>query len=78
MKQELVFEAPVAAPPRHLADLDPEGRSAAVTELGLPAFRAKQLAQQYYGRSGDPQLMTDLPAAVREPSPSACSRRCRR
>ncbi len=67
MKQELVFEAPRRAmPPRHFADLDAAGRAAAVTELGLPAFRAKQLATQYYGRlTGDPQQMTDLPAAVR-------------
>jgi len=68
MKQELVFEAPRRAmPPRHLADLDEDGRAAAVTELGLPKFRAKQLANQYYGRLiADPQQMTDLPAAVRE------------
>ena len=67
MKQQLVFEAPRRAlPPRHLADLDGDGLTAAVTELGLPAFRAKQLAQQYYGRLvGDPEQMTDLPAAVR-------------
>ncbi|PRC53794.1 23S rRNA (adenine(2503)-C(2))-methyltransferase RlmN, partial [Mycobacterium sp. ITM-2017-0098] len=43
------------------------GRAAAVTELGLPAFRGKQLANQYYGRLiADPARMTDLPAAVRE------------
>jgi 23S rRNA (adenine2503-C2)-methyltransferase len=68
MKQELVFEAPKRGmPPRHLADLDEAGRAAAVAELGLPAFRAKQLANQYYGRLiADPHLMTDLPAAVRE------------
>jgi 23S rRNA (adenine2503-C2)-methyltransferase len=67
MKQELVFEAPRRAlPPRHLADLDAAGRTAAVAELGLPPFRAKQLAHQYYGRLiADPQQMTDLPAAVR-------------
>ncbi|HTY29169.1 MAG TPA: 23S rRNA (adenine(2503)-C(2))-methyltransferase RlmN, partial [Mycobacterium sp.] len=67
MKQQLVFEAPRRAlPPRHLADLDGEGRAVAVAELGLPAFRAKQVAQQYYGRlQADPQRMTDLPAAVR-------------
>jgi 23S rRNA (adenine2503-C2)-methyltransferase len=53
-------------PPRHLADLDEAGRVAAVTELGLPKFRAKQLAHQYYGRLiADPHQMTDLPAAVR-------------
>jgi 23S rRNA (adenine2503-C2)-methyltransferase len=67
MKQELVFEAPRRGmPPRHLADLDAEGRVQAVAELGLPKFRAKQLAHQYYGRLiADPQEMTDLPAAVR-------------
>ncbi|MFI5931255.1 23S rRNA (adenine(2503)-C(2))-methyltransferase RlmN [Actinoplanes sp. NPDC051494] len=54
-------------PPRHFADLDLAGRKAAVTELGLPAFRAKQLSTQYYGRLvRDPEAMTDLPAAARE------------
>jgi 23S rRNA (adenine2503-C2)-methyltransferase len=53
--------------PRHLADLDEAGRVDAVNELGLPAFRAKQLAQQYFGRLiADPRQMTDLPVAVRE------------
>ncbi len=68
MKQELVFEAPRRAlPPRHFADLDEDGRAEAVAELGLPKFRAKQLANQYYGRLiADPREMTDLPAAVRE------------
>lgn len=67
MKQNLVFDAPRRGmPPRHFADLDHEGRTAAVAELGMPAFRAKQLANQYYGRLiSDPELMTDLPAAVR-------------
>ncbi|HUL99456.1 MAG TPA: 23S rRNA (adenine(2503)-C(2))-methyltransferase RlmN [Mycobacterium sp.] len=56
-----------ALPPRHLADLDEAGRIDAVTDVGLPAFRAKQLAHQYYGRLiADPRQMTDLPAAVRE------------
>ena len=54
-------------PPRHFADLDEAGRAGAVADLGLPAFRAKQLANQYYGRYiADPHEMTDLPAAVRE------------
>ncbi|HUB54515.1 MAG TPA: 23S rRNA (adenine(2503)-C(2))-methyltransferase RlmN [Mycobacterium sp.] len=67
MKQPLVFEAPRRRlPPRHLADLDEAERIDAVTALGLPPFRAKQLAHQYYGRLiADPQQMTDLPAAVR-------------
>jgi 23S rRNA (adenine2503-C2)-methyltransferase len=68
VKQELVLQAPRRGlPPRHFADLDAAGRKAAVTELGLPAFRAKQLARQYYGRLlADPRQMTDLPADVRD------------
>src|ERR1700730_17009447 len=64
----LVFDSPRRAmPPRHLADLDEDARAVAVAELGLPAFRGKQLANQYYGRLiADPHKMTDLPAAVRE------------
>ncbi|WP_421840946.1 23S rRNA (adenine(2503)-C(2))-methyltransferase RlmN [Mycobacterium sp.] len=71
MVRELMFEEPrgdgsIRRPPRHLADLDSAGRAAAVAELGLPAFRAKQLAHQYYGRLiADPRQMTDLPAAAR-------------
>lgn len=63
----LVFDAPRRAlPPRHFADLDDADRAAAVAELGLPAFRGKQLANQYFGRLiADPEQMTDLPAAVR-------------
>jgi 23S rRNA (adenine2503-C2)-methyltransferase len=68
MKLPLVFEAPRrGTPPRHFADLDDEARGAAVAELGLPAFRGKQLANQYYGRLiADPRQMTDLPAALRD------------
>jgi 23S rRNA (adenine2503-C2)-methyltransferase len=68
MKQELVFEAPRRGlPPQHFADLDEDARAEAVTGLGLPAFRAKQLANQYYGRLiADPHQMTDLPASVRD------------
>ncbi|GLY04841.1 MULTISPECIES: 23S rRNA (adenine(2503)-C(2))-methyltransferase RlmN [Actinoplanes] len=54
-------------PPRHLADLDLAGRRSAVTELGEPAFRAKQLSTHYFGRLvRDPAEMTDLPAASRD------------
>ena len=68
MKQELVFDAPRRGlPPRHFADLDAGARVAAVTELRLPAFRAKQLATHYYGHLlADARQMTDLPAAVRD------------
>ena len=68
MAAELMFEEPrPSKPPRHLADLDAAGRASAVAELGLPEFRAKQLAHQYYGRLiADPRKMTDLPAAARD------------
>lgn len=54
-------------PSRHLADLDREGLKSAVKDLGLPAFRADQLARHYYGRlEADTTKMTDLPEAIRE------------
>lgn len=63
-----MFEAPRRGlPPRHFADLDAGERATAVVGLGLPAFRARQLATQYYGRLlADPHEMTDLPVAVRD------------
>jgi len=66
---QLNFAAPKRGrPPRHFADLAPDERAAAVTELGLPAFRAKQLSTHYYGGfSTDPLTWTDLPAGLREP-----------
>lgn len=70
----LVFEEPRGRkkPPRHLADLDEQGRADLVTSLGLPAFRARQLSTHYFGRLvDDPALMTDLPAAQREELVSA-------
>ncbi|PRQ12570.1 23S rRNA (adenine(2503)-C(2))-methyltransferase RlmN [Corynebacterium sp. 13CS0277] len=64
----LVFTAPKKGmPPKHFADLDDEQRKEAVQELGLPKFRANQLARHYYGRlEADPRTMTDLPAAARD------------
>jgi len=68
MPAELTFVAPRRAqPPRHLADMGPEERRAAVAELGEKPFRAKQLARHYFGRlESDTARMTDLPAAARE------------
>ena len=65
----LTFAAPRRGkPPRHFADLAPDERASAVSELGLPAFRAKQLSSHYYaGFSADPLTWTDLPLAHREP-----------
>ncbi|MGZ8750016.1 MAG: 23S rRNA (adenine(2503)-C(2))-methyltransferase RlmN, partial [Pseudonocardia sp.] len=64
----LVFDAPKRAlPPRHLADLDPAERRSAVGDLGLPGFRADQLARHYFGRlTADVAAMTDVPAAARK------------
>ena len=54
-------------PPRHLADLTPLERRALAVELGLPAYRASQIAAHYFARnSTDPGEMTDLPSAGRE------------
>ena len=54
-------------PPKHFADFTNEQRIAALGELGLPKFRANQLAKHYYGRlEADPSTMTDLPAAARD------------
>jgi 23S rRNA (adenine2503-C2)-methyltransferase len=63
----LVFDAPRRGKtPGHLADLSPEGRRAAVAELGVPAFRADQLSRHYFTRlEADPAAMTDLPADLR-------------
>src|SRR3984957_19122375 len=61
-----------ARPPRHLADLDPAQRRAAVLDLGEPAFRADQLSRHYFARlTDDPAEMTDLPADLRESLASA-------
>jgi len=64
----LIFDAPRRArPPRHLADLDPAGRRAAVVELGERPFRADQLSRHYFGRlEDDIDQMTDVPAEARQ------------
>ncbi len=65
----LVFDEPKGRrkPPRHLADLTPAERKDAAVALGLPAFRARQLATHYFARLvDDPAEMTDLPAAHRD------------
>ena len=63
----LVFDSPRRArPPRHLADLAPAERRELAEELGVPAYRARQLAAHYFTRLvDDPHAMTDLPAADR-------------
>jgi len=65
---ELNFSAPrVGKPPRHLADLDPAERKAAVEALGHKGFRARQLSTHYFERLVEsPQEMSDLPKAIRD------------
>jgi 23S rRNA (adenine2503-C2)-methyltransferase len=64
----LVFDAPRRGlPPRHLADLSGEERSAAVETLGERPFRARQLSHHYFARlTADPAAMTDIPADTRD------------
>ena len=65
---ELNFSAPrLGKPPRHLADLDPAERKAAVEALGHKGFRARQLSTHYFERLVEsPQEMSDLPKAIRD------------
>ena len=65
---QLTFAAPRRGkPPRHLADLDPGERKAAVEALGHKGFRAKQLSTHYFERLVEsPQEMSDLPKAIRD------------
>ncbi|HMO10250.1 MAG TPA: 23S rRNA (adenine(2503)-C(2))-methyltransferase RlmN [Actinotalea sp.] len=53
-------------PPRHLADLSADEVAEALSGLGEPAFRGRQLATQYFTHlQTDPDAMTDLPARSR-------------
>ena len=63
----LQFKSPrVKQPPTHLADLTLAERQAKLKEMGLPAFRAKQLSTHYFSRLvDDPSQMTDLPSGDR-------------
>lgn len=65
---KLNFSAPRRGlPPTHFADLHNDERIARLAELGLPKFRAKQLAKHYYVHySTDVAEMTDIPADKRE------------
>jgi 23S rRNA (adenine2503-C2)-methyltransferase len=57
----------VGKPPRHLADLDPVQRKAAVEAWGHRGFRATQLSTHYFEHLIEsPQEMSDLPKAIRD------------
>jgi len=54
-------------PPQHLVDIDPADRGETIKGLGIPGFRAKQLATHYFTHyTSDPADMTDLPKEGRE------------
>ncbi len=67
-ERPLVFTAPRRGkPPRHWLDMSADERVAAVKELGLPAFRAKQISTHWFSRSEfDPTTWTDLPTDARQ------------
>ena len=67
-KPLLMFAEPKRGkPPVHLVDLTTEERAERMKELGVPAFRAKQIAAHYFTKyTSEPAQMTDLPAAGRE------------
>ncbi len=61
-KLEFKSKPRVSQPPVHLADLSLPERQAKLKELGLPAFRAKQLSVHYFQHyTTDPEAMSDLP-----------------
>ena len=54
-------------PPTHLADLTADERKKQFEELGIPTFRASQLATHYFTHyTSDAAAMTDLPKEGRE------------
>jgi 23S rRNA (adenine2503-C2)-methyltransferase len=60
----LEFEAKPrkAQPPVHLVDMSKDELAAKAKELGVPAFRVKQIAKHYFTHyTTDPEKMTDLP-----------------
>ncbi|MFZ2228542.1 MAG: 23S rRNA (adenine(2503)-C(2))-methyltransferase RlmN [Candidatus Nanopelagicaceae bacterium] len=66
---KLVFDEPKLKKktPRHLADYSPPQRRELAIELGLPAFRANQVANHYFTHlSSDSESWSDIPANLRE------------
>ena len=55
---KLNFSAPRRGlPPKHFADLTEDERIDKLAEIGLPKFRAKQLAKHYYEHYTDLSLI---------------------
>ena len=66
---KLVFDEPKlrVKTPVHFADWTPEERKAKATELGIPAFRAKQVAVHLFTHyNDDAETWTDIPKELRE------------
>ncbi len=66
---KLVFDEPKqkVKPPKHFADLSPEERKAKAVEIGVPAFRANQMAVHFFSHyNDDPESWTDIPKELRE------------
>ncbi len=66
-RPKLSFSVPRRGkPPRHLADLSLTERIEALSDLGFPGYRAKQISAHYFTHlTRDAQDMTDLPANMR-------------
>lgn len=65
---KLVFDEPKLKKktPRHIADFSPEERRELAKELGLPGFRANQVANHYFTHlNSPPETWSDIPADLR-------------
>ena len=65
---KLVFDEPKLKKKtaRHIADYSPRDRGERVKELGLPAYRAKQVANHYCSHlNSPPETWSDIPAGMR-------------
>ena len=66
---KLIFDEPKLKKkaPIHLADMSTEERKAKCAELGIPAFRANQVAVHYFTHlERDPEKWSDIPANLRQ------------
>ncbi len=66
---KLIFDEPKqrAKPPKHFADLDPAERKALAEEIGLPGYRAKQVATHFFVHyNDDTDTWSDIPKDLRE------------
>ena len=71
---KLVFDEPKqrVKPPHHFADLDPAGRKALALELGIPAFRANQVATHFFTHHNAQLLCSvSFPSRPSVPPPTA-------